>query len=64
MDITATCTVSHFSYLRVHSVAFKHNVADLNTACYCVKLQGDSKKHLGVRQGGKKILLWSAEDGA
>lgn len=30
-------------YLSVHSVAFKYNTADLNTGCYSVKLQGDSK---------------------
>lgn len=27
-------------YLGVHSVAFQNNVADLNTVCYSVKLQG------------------------
>jgi len=31
---------STFPYLWVHSVAFKYNVADLNTVCYSVKLQG------------------------
>lgn len=30
-------------YLWAHSVAFKYNVADLNTVCYSVKLQGDSE---------------------
>lgn len=43
-----TCIERHphkftIPYLFVHSVAFKYNVADLNTVCYSVKLQGDNK---------------------
>lgn len=43
-----TCVERHphkfaIPYLSVHSVAFKYNVADLNTVCYSVKLQGDNK---------------------
>lgn len=55
MDVTSTCTIS---YLCVHSVAFKYNVADLNTACYCVKLQGDSKTNIsGSGRGEKNLTL-------
>lgn len=33
-------------YLHVHSVAFKYNVADLNTVGYSVKLQGNNKANI------------------
>lgn len=67
---THACTEKHphkstISYLSVHSEAFKNNVADLNTACYCVKLQGDNKiRHLGGYRWREKKNLTVGRSGS